>query len=238
MSGPSNPLRAHLAPDERLTGAYSVRLSETSAWIPATLGVTDRRLLWVGDGGRAASIDLDYVTAVRSRRRTRPTLRGHGHQLLVGGGGLLATLCLVGVVALSSSPLVPLLSLVTVGGLAATAYLWRTLDEIQWAPVAGTALVAGASYLGIVVTAPGALVPLLVLLGIGGVVLVEHGRRRRRASGGRAIRYRHEREVSISTADGRTVHVRCEPSEEIDRELSRRAFVERAEPAAVARVQS
>lgn len=237
MSAPSDRLRDHLAPDERLTAVHSVRLSEDSAWNPASLGVTDRRLLWVG-GGRAASIDLDYVTAVRSRRRTRPTVRGYGDRLLLGGSGLLAVLCLLGVAALSASPLVPLLSLVTIGGLAATAYLWRSLDEIEWAPVAGTAAVAVGSFLGLVGAAPTVLVPVLVLVAIGSLGVVDATRRRADGSEGIEIRYRQEREVSISTADGRTVHVRCDPSEEIDRELSRVAFVERAEPTAVAQIRS
>jgi uncharacterized membrane protein len=238
MSGPSDRLRDHLAPDERLTAAYSVRLSGTSVWTPPTLGVTDRRLLWVGDGGRAASIDLDYVTGVRSRRRTRPRFRGRDHRLQMGGSGLLAALCLVGVVVLSSNLLVPLLSLVTVGGLAATEYLWRAFDEIQVEAIAGTALVAAASYLGIVVAASSVVAPLLVLLAIGGVALVEYARRRASDFGGIEMEYRHHREVSISTADGRTVHVRCDPSEQIDRELSRLAFVDRADPASAARIRS
>jgi hypothetical protein len=238
MSRSADRLREYLAADERLTAAHAVSLSEGSAWTDVALGVTDRRLLWVGDGGGTASIDLEHVTAVESRHRTRPTVRGDDRQLALVGGGLFAALCSVGAVALSGSALAPVLALVSVAGLVATTHLWRTLDEVEWAPVAGGATVAVGAFLGVVATAASPLVPLFVLAAIGGLALVDRVRRRESDAEGLEIDYRHEREVSISTADGRAVHVRTDPATTLDRDLGRQAFVERADRLSIAPARS
>lgn len=237
MSRSADRLREYLAADERLTAAHAVSLSEGSAWTDVALGVTDRRLLWVGDGGSTASIDLEHVTAVKSRHRTRPTVRGDDRQLALVGGGLFAALCSVGAVALSGSALAPVLALVSVAGLVATTHLWRTLDEVEWAPVAGGATVAVGAFLGVVATAASPLVPLFVLAAIGGLAVVDRARRGSDAES-LEIDYRHEREVSISTADGRTVHVRTDPATTLDRDLGRQAFVERADRLSIAPARS
>jgi hypothetical protein len=237
MSRSADRLREYLAADERLTAAHAVSLSEGSAWTDVALGVTDRRLLWVGDGGSTASIDLEHVTAVKSRHRTRPTVRGDDRQLALVGGGLFAALCSVGAVALSGSALAPVLALVSVAGLVATTHLWRTLDEVEWAPVAGGATVAVGAFLGVVATAASPLVPLFVLAAIGGLAVVDRARRGSDTES-LEIDYRHEREVSISTADGRTVHVRTDPATTLDRDLGRQAFVERADRLSIAPARS
>lgn len=66
-------------------------------------------------------------------------------------------------------------------------------------------------------------VPALLVLG-GGVALVDHAHRHRTELDGFEIVRRHETELSISTDDGRTIHIRSDPADEVDRALSRAAF--------------
>lgn len=128
--------------DERLTAVHSARLSEGSAWSDVTLGVSDRRLLWVEDDGQFVTLGFDAISTVRSRPRTTPTYRGIEAPWLLGGGVVAALVCLLGLVVVTARPLEPLLLLVAVAGLAAAASLRRVDDVTEWPPAATvTALV-------------------------------------------------------------------------------------------------
>lgn len=268
MSRPAERLRECLAADERLTAVHSVRLSEGSAWTDVALGVTDRRMLWLGDDGRFASLAIESISAVRSRPRTTPIYRGIDAPWLFGSGAVAAVLGLLGVAVLAASALEPLLLLATVGGLAGAASLYRVDDATDWPPAAavatvvrqydldgrfgvdegsradvdaprrllvgGSALLALAGFLALVVLAGNPLVPLFALGTVGGLAVADHARRRGADADRVELDWRREQEVSISTDAGRRVHIRTDPSSTLARELGRLAFVERDGRASVA----
>lgn len=107
-------------------------------------------------------------------------------------------------------------------------------------------LVAVLALVGIVAVTASLLVPLLLLVAVGGLVTTAYLRRStdttawdsvteiiQRAYDFDAIEIvrHHETEVSISTDDGRTVHLRSGTASDLDRDLSRLSFTDGGEPA-------
>ncbi|WP_225334395.1 hypothetical protein [Halomicrobium urmianum] len=86
--------------------------------------------------------------------------------------------------------------------------------------------VAALSLLAAVVVASDALVGLATLALLGGLALVDYAFRHRDDADGVEIDRAREAELSIDTADGRTVHVRSEPSAGLGEALSRLAFAD------------
>lgn len=128
---PSDQLRNCLVSDESLKAVSSATILEKSFRETASIGMTDRRLLCVSDGGRFMDIGYDNISSIRSRRRTTTTCRGNDHRLMIAVGILLAMLAFVGVVAISSGALTPFLVVVTVGATAATEYVRRNGADIE-----------------------------------------------------------------------------------------------------------
>lgn len=91
-------------------------------------------------------------------------------------------------------------------------------------------LIAVLSFAGIAVLASSWLVMTLVFVTVGGLAVMDYAHRHRDDFDGIEIVRRREREVSIRTNDGGTIRIRCDPSDEIDRELSRLAFADRDDP--------
>lgn len=229
-------LGEHLAPEEPLIAVYAATLSENSTWKPVSIGVTDRRMLCVSEDGGFVNVGYDSIATIRSRRRTRRTYRGTDYRLVLGGGGLVAVLGGVGVIALATSALVPVLVLGTVGWLTAAAYLWRNGKHRLLTVGSGAAAVS--CFTGIVLLASSALVSILALVPVGGLGLIDYARRHKDDFDGIELVRRQKKEVSIGTDDGRTIYVRTDPSEQIGRELSRLAHANDAEPTRIGPVRS
>lgn len=131
MAPASDQLREYLVPEEPVRAVYAATLSDDSAWEAASVGVTDRRLLCLSEDGAVVSVGYDSMCAIRSRSRSRLTYSGNDYRLLIGGGSFVAAAALLGTVALAATPLVPLLSLLAVGGLAATVHRQRTATTAE-----------------------------------------------------------------------------------------------------------
>lgn len=102
----------------------------------------------------------------------------------------------------------------------------------------GSTLVALCSLFAAVALAASPFVSLLVLPMVGGLALVDYASRHRDEFGDLEVVRRHEREVRISTTDGRAVQFESDPSEAIGRELSRLVFADEPEPARVLSTRS
>lgn len=86
------------------------------------------------------------------------------------------------------------------------------------------ALLAVLAFAGTVVAAATVIVALFFPPILGGLALVEYGRRHRGELGGIELARERARNVRISTDDGRTIRLEVDPSADADRELSRLAF--------------
>ncbi|WP_226023558.1 hypothetical protein [Halomicrobium salinisoli] len=105
---------------------------------------------------------------------------------------------------------------------------YREIDDadVHWALLIASGSVAALSLLAAVVVASDALVGLATLALLGGLALVDYAFRHRADLEGVEIDREREAELSIDTADGRTVHVRSEPSAGLGEALSRLAFAD------------
>ena len=277
MSSTPDQIRTYLGTDEPLLAVYSATLAENSSWETVYIGITDRRLLYVSEGGRVVNIGYNSICAIQSHTRTTHTYRGNDYRLLLGVGSLVTAIGFVAVTALTSTLILPFLLLVTVGGVVSMEYVRRNADDIEWAVMTeyrrtvagvlgagtrrriqrlqtrvgglpgtdalfrfgsaltdrtelhtillvGSVLVTVCGFVGMVFLAPSTLVILAVPVVVAGLALVEYAHRHRNDFEGFEIVRNHEREVSISTDDDRTVHIRSDSSVDLGRELSRLAF--------------
>ena len=129
MPPSADQFRPYLTLREPVVAASTGTLFETSSWNPVSIGLTDRRLLCVTDSGRVITVDYDAICTIQSRPRTTQTYHGMDHRLLLGGGCLVALLGGLGTVVFSTGVLVPLLALVTVGGLILAEGARRQPDQ-------------------------------------------------------------------------------------------------------------
>lgn len=90
-----------------------------------------------------------------------------------------------------------------------------------------SAFVGVVAFLGVLLVAVHVLVPLFALVSIGGVGLAGYAYHRRADFEEVAVVQQNERVVNIDTTGGRTVSVRIDPDQEIDRQLSRVAYADR-----------
>jgi hypothetical protein len=116
-------VRPYLRPEE------SIRTADTGQLVgdggePASVALTDDRLLLVTDDGLAA-VDVDSLSSVRSSVETRLGLRGMDFRLLGAIGYLLSVVTFLGTLAVASNPLTPALTLATGGGALAAGRLSR-----------------------------------------------------------------------------------------------------------------
>lgn len=101
--------------------------------------------------------------------------------------------------------------------------------EAQHALTVASAFVAVAGFLGTAAVATTPVVLLFFVPILGGIGLVDYGRRHVEELDGIEISRERARNVRIRTDDGRTVRLETDPSADVDRELSRLAFVDREE---------
>jgi hypothetical protein len=130
MPSTDDQLGELLAPEESVVAASTGTLTEASLRYPVSIVLTDRRLLCLSEGGRLVTVGYDSICTVRSYSRTTRTYRFADHRLPQGAGGLGALLGGAGVFALTTGVLVPLLALVTVGGLVVGEYARRQADTL------------------------------------------------------------------------------------------------------------
>ncbi len=105
---------------------------------------------------------------------------------------------------------------------------YREIDDadVHMASLIASGAVAALSFAAAVVVATSALVVLATLVLLAGLALVDYALRHRADLDDVAIDREREAELSIDTADGRTVHVRSEPSNGLGEALSRLAFAD------------
>lgn len=101
-------IRDRLSSHESLHGVHHGTLADRASPAPATIGVTDHRLLCLAADGTFVTVGHDDVTAVRSRPRTDLAFRGVDHRVLVTVGVVTALLGLVATALLASGPFVAL----------------------------------------------------------------------------------------------------------------------------------
>jgi hypothetical protein len=135
MHQSADQLKDYLAPEESLVAVSTGALYEQSSWHPMSIGITDRRLVYLADDGRYVTVGYDAIRTIRSRPVTTRNYRKIGSHVLLWCGALLTLLGIVSVIALATTVLVPLLALVTVGGVVAAEYHRRVTDEIDWGTV-------------------------------------------------------------------------------------------------------
>lgn len=128
MPSTADNVRDYLNPDEPLVAEYTGTYSENSMGKPVSVGITDRRVLCVSEGGGATSIGYDSICTIRSYPRVKRTFNVRDFRLFLGGGGLIAIAGLLGVIVFSTTVLVPLLTLLSLGSLGSMEYLRRNLD--------------------------------------------------------------------------------------------------------------
>ncbi|WP_123538703.1 hypothetical protein [Halosimplex salinum] len=119
----SGLVRGHLRPDESLQIVDNARLRGDRDG-PATVALTDERLLVVADDG-LVGVGIDRLCAVRSALGTVLQIRGNDARLLGGVGYLLSVVGFLAVLGVAANPLTPALALATVGGALATAHVRR-----------------------------------------------------------------------------------------------------------------
>lgn len=130
MSQPSDQLGEYLGPGESLEGSYAATLATQSERAPVSVGLTDRRLLYVSEEGWFGNVNYDAIATIQSRPRTTRTYCFDDYRLATAVGGLAAVAGFVGTVMVASTLLVPFLLLAGVCGLVTAEYMRRHADDI------------------------------------------------------------------------------------------------------------
>ena len=124
-SDASDGVEAYLASGESLLARTPATLLDDSFHSSGVVGVTDRRVLFVGEDGGFLDVAHEAVGSIRSRPRHGIDYRAMGPALLTLAGGGLAVASFVGVLVLEPSVLGFVLALATVGGVAAAEWVRR-----------------------------------------------------------------------------------------------------------------
>lgn len=131
MSGPTEEFRPYLAADETVVETGRGALVDGTTRTEGTIGVTDRRLLFVADEG-FTDVRHDRIASVGSWPREHLTARGRGLRVLAAAGVVLAVLSLAVQAFLTPAALGSLLALVAVGGFAAAEGVRRIGVDVDW----------------------------------------------------------------------------------------------------------
>lgn len=102
----------------------------------------------------------------------------------------------------------------------------------------GSVVLAVGSFIGMVFLASSGFIVLATLVLIGGVAVLDYAHQHKTDFDGIEIIRHHETEVSISTNDGQTIHIRCDLSDNFGQELSRLTFTEEETPARIVSASS
>lgn len=248
MTVPATRFGEYLAEDESIIHGSPGTLVDERRQSEGTIGVTDRRVVFLSERNRFVDVTHDAISSIHSRERTTFTAGGIGYRLLVGVGALVAALSFLAVVGPGVAGPGFLLASLTVGAAVGAEYVRRNDVDVGWDGLAdrlpgadgplrrppdaardrgnGKPLVFGLAYLGlaglvglVVVTGSLLVVPLL-LLTLGGLAVADGAYRRTRGLDRSGRSRRHEREVTIHLVDGRRVRLRVDGPRRLDRELS------------------
>lgn len=131
MSGSTDEFQPYLAADETVVetgrGALVVGTTRTEG----AVGVTDRRLLFVAEGG-FTDVRHDRIASVGSWPREHLTARGRGLRVLAAAGVVVAVLSLAVQPFLTPAAVDSLLALVAIGGFAIAEGVRRTGIDVDW----------------------------------------------------------------------------------------------------------
>jgi hypothetical protein len=123
-----NGVREYLVSDEPVKAAADGQVLDSTPGGTVSLGLTDRRVVFVSEDGGFLDIDYDHICSVRSQPRTAVSVRGNDYRLLLVGGFVLGIVGLLGVLGVASNPLSPVFTLLFVGGIGVAERAVR-LDE-------------------------------------------------------------------------------------------------------------
>lgn len=259
MPSASDEVGDHLNPDESLVAEYTATLSESSSGKPVSVGITDRRVLCVSEREEATSIGYGSICTIRSHPWVKRTYHVHDYRLFVGGGGLMAIAGLIGVMVFSTTVLVPMLTVLTIGSLGSTEFFrrnsdgrertvlpdlrqsvgdsdrWQTprrimghamdnADEHRTLLLTGGGLIGMGSFVGALLVASSVLVPLSILVLVSGITVVDYAYRNRDDFDGIHVIQQQKVEVSIRPIAGPSIHLNCDPADEVHQELSMLVF--------------
>lgn len=126
----------YLAADESPVTVESGALEEGGARTATAICVTDRRILFVTEGGGFVDVPRGAVRSIRSRPQRRHSDRELGALVLSVGGGGLAVVAAGALLVGLGGPAALALALVVAGGIAAAAALGRVDVALERAHVA------------------------------------------------------------------------------------------------------
>ncbi|MDG5818191.1 hypothetical protein [Natronococcus sp. A-GB7] len=229
MTFPEDRLARHLVDDE------SVRVLETGSFLgepglgSVTVGLTDRRVLCVSEGGAFASVEHEHVSSVRSRPRTRLEYRFRTDDaLLVGAAGALLAAIWVLVAVGADAGVGPIGGALTTTLAAVAATALAATHRIRAAtglerPVRRLLVGAGCFLLlsiAALATVFSAISPsLLALATVVGLANLACTPRFVAAFDGVGLSRTRATELTIATADGGTLRLLLEADSELGREV-------------------
>lgn len=245
MTTAEKRLANHLVEDESVQRLTSGRFLENPTRDRLTVGLTDRRLLCVSDGGAFTDVRYDYISSIESRQRTglRFSDRQDGLRVMgIVGGLLVGGALLVALGQLSAGGVVR--DAVTVGLALGTVAITTAVNHVRRRGTGvepreqlfvGTGLLSVLVLVSVGLFSPTLVAPLFVVTTLGGLGLVRYGRRRRDQFDGIGLQRQREKHLSITTVDGRSVEIVVEADTDVDRELSSAVYRD-ASPSADRRI--
>lgn len=246
----SQQLASYLEGEETIRSECEAVVSAHANEKTVTVGLTDRRLLYVAEDGEAVHVDLGAISTVRSRPYTTRSYRGRDPRLLLAGGGVPVALGVVIVAVAATDPFALPFFLVIVGAVLGAEYLRTRPERVSWGdlpidpPDAAAGLsdvatldqfdvhdaaigamigLAAIAATGMAVLASNRLVIISVPLGAGGALLLGYAHRHRGEFTGIEVVQREETEVSLTTVDGWSVTLTCPSDAGIEHDLAQLA---------------
>lgn len=126
MSRPTDGFGEYLAPDESVVASADGSVVGDAYPSTGSIGLTDRRVVFVSADGRLLEVATDAICSIRSRPRTMLTRAGLGYRVVALVGTLVAVSAFVGTLVVWTSLLAFLLVLLSVGGVAAAEAVRRS----------------------------------------------------------------------------------------------------------------
>jgi hypothetical protein len=246
MTGSSEEFRRYLATDETVVDAGRGTLVEDTTRTEGAIGVTDRRLLFVGSDG-FTDVRHDRISSIRSRPHERLTDRGRRFRVLALAGAVLTALAMLGQVLLTPTVLGSTLGIAAVAGFAVAEAvrrigveidreavraairgersLDRTVIQQRWETeyvyahqflLVGASVVGTASALALLLVVGSPAAFALTFVALGGLAGVDVGLRRIRQLRRREADRRAYREVDVRLVSGQNLTLQVDPEDRID----------------------
>lgn len=132
MRAPANEFREYLAPGESVVDAGTGTLLDDSRRREGSIGVTDRRVLFVAEDGGYVDVAQSCISSIRSHPRTTVSSEEARYRLVAAAGALLAVAAVAGAAVLTASALGTALFLVGVGGFVLAEHVRRSGPAVVW----------------------------------------------------------------------------------------------------------